>query len=167
MPRSRIVKIALVIVLAAVVTGLAGIAALSLQRHGNPSGQASTDPNERCTPSPCGAPAGFEVDVTSMHATPDYIALTLVFRNHTQPQLFEAVSYRHTTPADFTLRAGGRTLQPVFNSQCPNWPEIKVQRGSASAPQALCFAVASPRGAVLVWNPDLGFIPESVSIPLQ
>lgn len=167
MPRSRFVKIGLLIVLVTVVLGLAGVAALSLQRHGNPSGQASTDPNERCAPSPCGAPAGFEVDVTSMRTNPDYIALTLVFRNHTRPQLFEAVSYRHTSPADFTLRTGGQTLQPVFNSACPNWPEIKVERGSASSPQALCFAVVSPRGAVLVWNPDLGFIPEPVSIPLQ
>ena len=141
-------------------------AALSLQPHDNASGQNSSDPNERCSPSPCGAPAGFEVDVTSTDVKSGHLALTLVFRNHTTPQLLEAVSYRHTSPADFTLRAGGKTYQPVFNADCPNWPELDVPRGATSPPRAICFAVTSTAGTTLVWNPDLGVISRPVSIAL-
>lgn len=149
------------------VLGVAAYAAMSLQRQGNPSGQTSTDPNERCAPSPCGAPAGFEVDVTGTQVRTGYVLVTVVLRNHTTPQLFEATSSRHTSPADFNLRARGQTLRPVFNADCPDWPEVHVQRGAASGPEPLCFAVAATAGADLVWNPDLGFIGEPVSIALQ
>ena len=166
--RRNALKLLLVIVpVTLVVVGVAAYAAISLQRQGNPSGQASTDPNERCSPSPCGAPAGFEVDVTGTQVKTGYVMVTVVLRNHTKPQLFEAVSYRHTSPADFSLRAGGRTLRPVFNADCPDWPEVDVQRGATSGPQTLCFAVATTAGADLVWNPDLGFLAEPVSIALQ
>jgi hypothetical protein len=166
-PRPRVFQVILLAVAAAVVLGLAGYTVISLQPHVNPSGQASSDPNERCAPSPCGAPAGFEVDVIAVQPQADHIALTVVFRNHTKSQLFEAVSYRHTSPADFVLRAGRVELQPVFNADCPNWPELDVPRGATSAPRTLCFDVSSPSGAVLVWNPDLGFISEPVSIALH
>jgi hypothetical protein len=164
--RARLLKIAIVAGAGVVVLGVGAYAALSLQPHENASGQNSSDPNERCTPSPCGAPAGFEIDVTSMDVKPDHLHLTVVFRNHTQPQMFEAVSYRHTSPADFTLRAGGKTYQPIFNSDCPNWPELDVPRGATSPERPLCFAVTSASGATLVWNPDLGFISQPVSIRL-
>ncbi len=137
-----------------------------MQPHGNPSGQASKDPNERCAPSPCGAPAGFEVDVTSVDVKSGYIEVTVTFRNHTQPQLFEAVSYRHTSPADFSLRADGQTFSPTFNTDYPNWPELDIKRGATSTFRTLCFAVPSSANAVLIWNPDLGFIAEPVSIAL-
>jgi hypothetical protein len=145
---------------------LAGYTALQLQPHTNPSGQAAADPNERCAPSPCGAPAGFEVDVTQVSVHSDQLVLTFAFRNHTKPQLFEAVSFRHTSPADFKLRVGSRQLSPIFNDACPNWSELDVNRGSISPPRMLCFAVGSADQAVLVWNPDLGFISEPVSIAL-
>lgn len=101
-----------------------------------------------------------------MDAKSDRVVLTAVFRNHTKPQLLEAVSYRHTSPADFSLRAGGRTYQPVFDADCPNWPELDVPRGATSPPRTICFAVTSTTGATLVWNPDLGFISQPVSIAL-
>lgn len=164
--RARLLKIAIVAAVGVVVLVVGAFAALSLQPHQNASGQNSSDPNERCTPSPCGAPAGFEVDVTSTQVKSDHLVLTVVFHNHTQPQLFEAVSYRHTSPADFTLRAGGKTYQPIFNSDCPNWPELDVPRGATSPPRTVCFAVTTTSGAILVWNPDLGFISQPVSIAL-
>jgi hypothetical protein len=145
---------------------LATYTALQLEPKGNPSGQASNDPNERCAPSPCGAPAGFEVDVTGIDQRSSYAVLTVVFHNHTKPQMLEAVSYRHTSPADFSLRAGGRVYSPVFNSECPAWPELDVPRGSTSPPRQVCFAVASTAGTTLVWSPDLGFISEPVEIAL-
>ena len=146
--------------------GLAGYTVLALEPRGNASGQASSDPNQRCAPSPCGAPAGFEVDVTNVQETGGHLAITVVFRNHTESQLFEAVSYRHTSPADFLVRSGGRDLQPMFNPDCPNWPELDVARSATSPPRTLCFDAASSSGAVLVWNPDLGFISQPVSIAL-
>lgn len=160
------VALAVLVPVALVVLGVAVVAVISLQPRGNPSGQSSQNPNERCAPSPCGAPAGFEVDVTSVETQPNHLVLTVVFRNHTQPQVFEAVSYRHTSPADFTLRAGGRTLRPTFSPDCPNWPELDVNRGATSGPRQLCFAASSPAGTALVWDPDLGVISEPVSIAL-
>lgn len=159
-------RLILIVPLAVLVIGLAVYAGASLERRGNPSGQTSSDPNERCAPSPCGAPAGFEVDVTGATLQNGRLVVTVVFRNHTKPQLFEAVSYRHTSPADFSLTAGGRTLRPVFDAGCPDWPDVTVQRGAISGPETICFAVASSTGADLVWSPDLGFISEPVSIAL-
>lgn len=164
--RSRFLALAVAVPVALIVVGAAAFTVISLQPRGNPSGQSSQNPNERCAPSPCGAPAGFEVDVTAVQTESNDLALTVVFRNHTQPQVFEAVSYRHTSPADFTLRAGGQTLRPVFTADCPNWPEVDVNRGATSTPRQLCFAVASPSGTTLVWDPDLGFVSEPVSIAL-
>jgi hypothetical protein len=166
-PGRRLIRYLWIVPLAAVVLAVGVYTALQIEPHTNPSGNASSDPNERCAPSPCGAPNGFEVDVTAVQAQGDHIALTVVFRNHTQPQLFEAVSYRHTSPADFRLRSGGHELSPTFNAQCPDWPELDVNRGATSGPRQLCFAVTSSDKAVLVWNPDLGVIPKPVSIPLS
>lgn len=164
--RTRLLQIAVAAALGVIVLAVGAYAALSLQPHDNASGQSSSDPNERCSPTPCGAPAGFEVDVTSAAVKSDHVVLTVVFRNHTTPQLFEAVSYRHTSPADFSLHAGGKTYQPVFDSDCPNWPELDVPRGATSPSRTVCFAVGSTSGATLVWNPDLGVIPHPVSIAL-
>ena len=165
--RPRLAAIAVLVPVVAIVVGIAAYTVVSLQPRGNPSGQSSHDPNERCAPSPCGAPAGFEVDVTAIDAAAGHLVLTVVFRNHTQRQVFEAVSFRHTSPADFTLRANGKEIRPEFDASCPNWPELDVQRGSTSDPRQLCFPVSSPAGASLVWNPDLGFISEPVSIALH
>jgi len=159
-------QLALLAAAGALVLGLAGYTALSLQPRGNPSGQASSDPNQRCAPSPCGAPDGFEVDVTNVRPMDDHLAITVVFRNHTKSQLFEAVSYRHTSPADFLVRSSGRDVRPMFNAECPSWPELDVARGATSPSRTLCFGTRSSSGAVLVWNPDLGFISQPVSIAL-
>lgn len=166
MSRTRLVQAGVVLALGAIVLVAAAYAALSLRPQENASGQTSSDPNQRCSPRPCGAPKGFEVDVGSIDVGSGRLVLTVSFRNHTLPQTFEAVSYRHTSPADFSLRVGGKTYQPVFDAQCPNWPELDVQRGATSPERTLCFAVSSAAGATLVWNPDLGAISQPVSIPL-
>ncbi|HKC20408.1 MAG TPA: hypothetical protein VKE27_12355 [Candidatus Dormibacteraeota bacterium] len=164
--RTRLLQIGLVLALGAIVLAVAAYAALSLVPHENASGQSSSDPNQRCSPSPCGAPKGFEVDVNSIDVSSGALILTVSFHNHTSRQTFESVSFRHTSPADFRLRAGGKTYQPVFNAQCPNWPELDVQRGATSPARTLCFAVATAAGGTLVWDPDLGVVSQPVSIPL-
>ena len=160
-----LIALALIVLLAGAL-GVAAYAFVAMRPHDNPSGQSAHDPNERCSPSPCGAPAGFEVDVTGATVVGDRLALTVVFRNHTSYQVLEAVSYRHTSPADFTLRAGGTDYRPVFGADCPSWPELDVARGITSPPRVLCFPVKSGSGATLIWNPDLGWIARPVSIPL-
>jgi hypothetical protein len=152
--------------LGAAVLAFGAYTAFQLEPRGNPSGQSSSDPNERCAPSPCGAPAGFEVDVTSVAQRSSYAVVTVVLRNHTRPQILEAVSYRHTSPADFVVRRSGVEYRPVFNSECASWSEVDVPRGATSTPRQLCFAIPSTGGASLVWNPDLGFISEPVTIRL-
>jgi hypothetical protein len=157
------------LVIACLVIGVLAAAAFAfaaMRPRDNPSGQSSHDPNERCSPSPCGAPNGFEVDVTQTSVVKGRLAIAVVFRNHTTYQPLEAVSYRHTSPADFTLRTAGNDYRPVYGSDCPSWPELDVPRGKTSPPRVLCFAVASASGATLVWDPDLGVLPRPVSISL-
>jgi len=157
------------LVIACLVAGVVAAAAfafVAMRPRDNPSGLTSHDPNERCSPSPCGAPNGFEVDVTETSVVEGHLALTAIFRNHTMYQPLEAVSYRHTSPADFAVRAAGVQYRPVFSAECPNWPELDVGRGKTSTPRVLCFAVGSATGATLVWNPDVGVVPRPVSIAL-
>ena len=160
-------RLLLLVPAVAIVAVSAGLAFVALQPGDNPSGLQSSDANERCSPSPCGAPDGFEVDVTNVAVAGGHLVLTVAFRNHTTYQPLEAVSYRHSSPADFTLRAGGHTYRPVFDSACPSWPEVDVPRGATSPPRLLCFPVSSASGTTLVWDPDLGVMPRPVSIGLS
>lgn len=92
------------------------------------------------------------------------------FKNSTQPGGFEAVSYRHTTPADFSLSGGdGRKRAPIVDASCPSWPELRVERGGTAGPVRLCFAApaAGLRGALLVWTPDTGIFPVTGTVPLD
>jgi hypothetical protein len=148
----------------AAATVLAAAAFLSLQPavRGGPGLQA-------CSPQPCAAPGGFEVDISQLQSAGDRVSAQVRFRNHTQGDLLDAVSYRHTSPADFALRAGdGRTLAPVFTADCPKWEEVRVERGSTVGPEQLCFQdhLNDLRGASMVWSPDLGLLFRQVSIPL-
>jgi hypothetical protein len=93
------------------------------------------------------------------------------FVNHTRPQTFEAVSYRHTSPADFQLRdRTGIATRPVFvGNACRDWPEVDVPRGAATGPEPICFKAPSGglKGATLIWSPDLGLLFQDVTIPLS
>jgi hypothetical protein len=98
----------------------------------------------------------------------DLVSMDLTLRNKTRSGL-EAVSYRHTSPADFLLSGtDGVDRAPVFNSDCPNWGEVRVERGQSAGPLRLCFQ--APRlglaGAVLLWDPDVGIFSYRVSMQL-
>ena|SRR2546425_1588328 len=121
-----------------------------------------------CAPSPCAAPGGFEADVSNVQTASGVVTADVTLRNKTTGGL-EAVSYRHTNPADFQLSGtDGVDRSPVFNADCPDWGEVRVQRGQSLGPFRLCFE--PPRqglaGAVLLWNPDVGLFSHRVSIPL-
>jgi hypothetical protein len=121
-----------------------------------------------CAPSPCAAPQGFEADVSNIQPTSTLLSMDITLRNRTSGGL-EAVSYRHTKPSEFVLSpTDGVDRAPVFNSDCPNWDEVRVERGQTMGPMPLCFE--PPRlglqGAVLLWNPDVGLFSHRVSIPL-
>lgn len=121
-----------------------------------------------CAPSPCVAPQGFEADVSNIQVASDLVTLDLTLRNKTVGGL-EAVSYRHTSPADFQLSGtDGVDRAPLFNADCPDWGEARVNRGQSAGPLRLCFQ--PPReglaGAVLLWNPDVGIFSYRVSMQL-
>src|SRR2546423_6659378 len=122
-----------------------------------------------CAPWPCAAPHGFEVDVTDIATENGRLVLHLMFSNRTKPDTFEYVPYRHTSPADFQLRtADARQESPVFSGDCPDWRELRIQRGARAGPLILCFkAPAKLEGAQLIWSPDLGFSFDDVQIPLE
>lgn len=122
-----------------------------------------------CSPQPCAAPGGFEADFSQIGLGAGRVSVQVRFRNHTQGELLDAVSYRHTSPVDFALRIGdGRTLAPIFAADCPGWEEVRVERGSTVGPEKLCFhnPTNGLRGASMIWSPDLGLLFRQVSIPL-
>jgi hypothetical protein len=121
-----------------------------------------------CAPGPCVSEQGFEVDVSNIQTTPTLLTLQVTLRNKTSGGL-ETVSYRHTRPVEFVLSpTDGVDRAPVFNGDCPDWGEVRVQRGETMGPLPLCFE--PPRlglqGAVLLWDPDVGLFSHRVSIPL-
>jgi hypothetical protein len=121
-----------------------------------------------CAPSPCAAPQGFEADISNIQVTSDLVTVDVTLRNRTAAGL-EAVSYRHTAPADFLLSpTDGVDRAPIFNAGCPDWGDVRVQRGQTVGPMPLCFQ--PPRlglqGAVLLWDPDVGLFSHRVSIQL-
>jgi hypothetical protein len=122
-----------------------------------------------CAPRPCAAPHGFEIDITGIPTENGRLVLHVMFTNRTKPDTFEYVPYRHTSPADFQLRtADGHQEPPVFSSDCPDWHELRIQRGARAGPLILCFkAPAAVNGAQLIWSPDLGFLFDDVQIPLE
>lgn len=108
--------------------------------------------------------------MTALHTLNGLLTMQVSFRNGTKPQSGETTSVRHTSPADFFLivRDRGPRQRPVFNDQCPDWPELKIERGASAGPEPLCFQ-APPAGEhiSLVWSPDLGFFFDEVDIPLN
>ena len=95
--------------------------------------------------------------------------LEVRFTNHTSGGQFEAVSYRHTSPADFRLKwPDGSEHSAVFSADCPNWPELQIERGASSSPKPLCFDVPDTGmpGTSIVWDPDVGLFSAPVATPL-
>jgi hypothetical protein len=122
-----------------------------------------------CAPPPCGAPAGFEVDVANVVVTGGLLKMDVQFRNHTTPGL-EAISYRHTAPIDFHLALpDGSSVSPLFSQAgCSEWAAVQVERGGMSEIRPLCFQAGNTplSDLLLVWDPDLGLIPQPVAIRL-
>lgn len=122
-----------------------------------------------CAPAPCASPQGFEADVSNIQSDASgLVTADITLRNKTSGGL-EAVSYRHTSPAEFELNGtDGVDRPPVFNENCPDWGEVRVERGQSVGPLRLCFQ--PPRqglqGAVLLWDPDVGLFSHRVSIQL-
>jgi hypothetical protein len=157
-------RLLVVVVLALVLIGVLIFAGGSLQgtRQLVPFAQSG------CAPSPCASPQGFEADVSNLQSGTGLVSVDITLRNKTTGG-FEAVSYRHTSPADFELNGtDGVDRRPIFNSDCPDWGEVQVQRGATVGPLRLCFE--PPRhglqGAVLLWDPDVGLFSHRVSIPI-
>ena len=122
-----------------------------------------------CSPKPCAAPQGFEADVGAIQADASRVTMQVTLRNNTTRGGFEAVSYRHTSPADFRLSGSdGISRLPVFSADCPDWGEVRVERGATAGPEKLCFQ--SPtlglHGAAVVWEPELGVFTHRVLINL-
>ena len=167
--RRRLLVLATVAAGGLVLAGVAAGAISVLEPKGPPAGA----PGPACSPGPCTAPQGFELYLSQIQLRSDLdgdlVTVMVSFRNNTQPQLLEAVSYRHTSPADFQVTPdGGNQGRPVFTAGCPDWPEIRVPRGSSAGPQPLCFRATAARlkGAVLSWQPDLGLFSVAGSVPL-
>jgi hypothetical protein len=122
-----------------------------------------------CSPSPCSAPHGLEVDIADITTANGVVMMQVRFKNATTPDALDAVSYRHTSPADFQLRSrDGQQERPRFETRCPDWGELRIERGASAAPKPLCFAApaAGLSGAQMIWSPDLGLLFDDVQIPL-
>jgi hypothetical protein len=133
-------------------------------------GQAVTAPPQPCSPHPCAAPHGFEVAISGITTTNGIVRLQVTFHNNTKADAFDAVSYNHTSPADFQLRsAAGQQRPAAFSGQCSDWGELRMERGASAGPKALCFPAPAGglTGAQLIWSPDLGLLFDDVQIPLN
>ncbi len=155
-----------VIVVVGLIT-LAGAAIAYTLVESRPAVVSAAPPD--CAPPPCAAPNGFEVDVTNVTVEGSLLKLDVGFRNHTTPGL-EAVSSRHTAPADFHVQLpDGSRIPPTFSGPgCAEWAELHIDRGASSESKPLCFASGGTplRDLMLAWDPDLGLIPQPVAIPL-
>jgi hypothetical protein len=148
---------------------LAILAAIGLAfgPNGLLAGSSPASSPEPCSPAPCAAPHGFEVDVFAATAGDEMVVVKVGFKNHT-PEGFGAGNYRPTSPADFQLRqADGSQVRATFGGACTDWGEIHVIRGQSAGPESLCFKAGSVTGAYLVWSPDLGILFDDVRIPLD
>ena len=162
-PRHR--WLALVVAVPALLI-LAAIAIGGLRQVGGALIATSPTP---CSPAPCSAPHGFEVDIAAITTANGMVTMQATFKNATTPDAFDAVSYRHTSPADFQLRSkDGHQAGPRFDSRCPDWGQVKIERGASAGPKLLCFQTPATglHGAEIIWSPDLGLLFDDVQIPL-
>ena len=158
------------LIVLSLVAALACLAALGYYVARPTTANSLSGSAQSCAPQPCLAPGGFQAYFSDVQISGGKVALRAKFINHTQ-ELLEAVSYRHTSPADFQiLWPDGSKHDPIFGSDCPAWDEIKVERGSTVGPETLCFdarPTTGLSGVLLIWNPDLGFFSSPVSTHLS
>ena len=128
--------------------------------------QQATVPDQSCSPKPCVAPDGFELDVQGATVSNGVVEVAVFFKNHT-PKGFGAGNYRPTLPSDFRLQlADGRREGPFFTGDCSDWGELHVVRGESAGPEKVCFRAGSLKGADLIWSPDLGFTFDAAVVPI-
>jgi hypothetical protein len=150
------------VALAALGVVVASVAARSMENS-----QAGTT-TDNCAPRPCAAPSSFEIYISDVAVAGGRATMAVRFTNQKPSVGFEAVSYRHTSPVDFSLRTPDGTMSPpAFSADCPNWPEVRVERGATSDAYRLCFATTAISGLVLIWDPDLGIFPHRTEIALN
>ena len=148
--------------------GLALLAAIGLVVGPTLRGtlQPASNVSEACSPKPCAAPKGFEIDISEVHSAAGITSFQASFRNRTAADL-GTTSFRPTSPRDFQLRLQDRRqLSPWFSGDCPDWGELHVERGGSAGPVKLCFQTPTAAGASVVWGPDLGILFDDVRIPL-
>jgi hypothetical protein len=152
--------VALIVVVAAAVT----LSTMNGSRGA--SGTQASAP--QCSPHPCTELDGWKVYVSGIDRSAGRLALDVRFRNDTPGGLFEAVSYRHTSPGDFYLEtASTGRIKPTTRDGCPAWREDRIERGAGAGPDHLCFDAPGSTGASeLWWNPDTGVLGATGSIPL-
>jgi hypothetical protein len=128
--------------------------------------QPASNVSEACSPKPCAAPKGFEIDISEVQSAAGITSFRASFKNRTAADL-GTTSFRPTSPRDFQLRLKDRRqLPPTFSGDCPDWGELHVERGAAVGPVKLCFQTSSAAGTFVVWGPDLGILFDDVRIPL-
>jgi hypothetical protein len=128
--------------------------------------QPASTVSEACSPRPCAAPKGFEIDISDVRSAAGITSFQASFKNHTASD-FGATSFRPTSPRDFQLRLKDRVeVPPSFSADCPDWGELHVERGSSAGPAKVCFQTPTAAGASVVWSPDLGILFREVRIPL-
>ena len=124
-----------------------------------------------CAPKPCTEIGGLELYVRDISISPGRLTMNVSVTNHTPGGGLEAVSYRHTSPADFAVNAisSRSNNRPVFGAQCPRWAE-QIERGASSGPDRLCFEgvdfAYTLSSLELTWTPDTGVFPVTGSVPL-
>jgi hypothetical protein len=159
--------VAAVVVVAMVVLGAAAFIALEPRLPGSSDGRGPA-----CSPKPCTAPGGFELYIGGASLDGGRLVMEVSFKNNTPAGGFEAVTYRHTSTADFTLAyPANNNAKPITDAACPGWEEARIERGAPSptGPDRLCFN-APPGGladAELRWAPDEGVFPVAGSIALH
>ncbi len=150
---------------------LALVAAVAFLALEPPAPRRSGDGGPVCAPKPCTDIGGFELYVRDITIGPGRLTMNVSFTNHTPGGGLEAVSYRHTSPADFAVnvKASRNNNRPVFGAECPQWEEPRIERGASSGADRLCFegSFANTLSSLeLTWTPDTGVFPVTGSVPL-
>lgn len=105
-----------------------------------------------CSPQPCVDAGGYRMQVTNVQRADGIVRVQVSFRVNGRSNM-------HAEPVDFSLRQGGRTYHPYFDSAagCAEWSRTQIPDGASLGPEVVCFKPTDAAGRLtLNWNPDLG-----------
>ncbi|MGH7912328.1 MAG: hypothetical protein ACREQM_17515 [Candidatus Dormibacteraceae bacterium] len=142
----------LVPVIAIAAALVVGTAAYVAVRSQNPATAAPT--GSTCSGRPCADAGGYRMTVDGVRRQAGIVRLQVSFK-------VDGRDHMHAVPADFSLRAGGKTYEPYFLARvgCAAWPRTPIADGGSLGPEAVCFKVPSTAGRLtLNWDPDLGIL---------